>query len=335
MFSSKRRAFTLVELLVVIAIIGILIALLLPAIQQAREAARRMECRNHLKQMGLGWHAHIDSQKRLPYGGWGSYWFGDPDRGFGTSQPGGWIYSILPFMDFKTIHDMGKGMTGTAKINAFISRDANAIGLFICPTRRQAIPYPQLRGWSPHYFAPLVAHTDYAANQGDGTTLEIQSYPGSLSGGFKFPTSVTGFADSGTCIYNGISFVNAHLRPVDIPDGLSHTYLVGEKYLNPDNYSTGNDDGDDWCMFSGAQNDICRLCSNEQNNPKDFYLYCVPARDRPGDANNIRFGCAHPFSFNMMLCDGSVTSVRYEVDMVLHSRLANRLDRKPVELNKL
>ena len=78
------KGFTLVELLVVIAIIAILIALLLPAVQSAREAARMMECKNHLKQIGLAFQLHHDTHGHFPTGGWSVRWVGDADRGAGT-----------------------------------------------------------------------------------------------------------------------------------------------------------------------------------------------------------------------------------------------------------
>ena len=91
-----RGGFTLVELLVVITIIGILIALLLPAVQAAREAVRIVQCQNHIKQLSLGCLDHESATGRFPTGGWGWAWTGDPDRGTDWRQPGGWIYNVLP-----------------------------------------------------------------------------------------------------------------------------------------------------------------------------------------------------------------------------------------------
>ena len=93
---KRKSGFTLVELLVVIAIIGILIAMLLPAVQAAREAARRLQCSSQLKQIGVAFHNHAATHRHYPTGGWGWRWIGDPDRGYGKAQPGGWVYNILP-----------------------------------------------------------------------------------------------------------------------------------------------------------------------------------------------------------------------------------------------
>ncbi len=105
---SKRHGFTLVELLVVITIIGIMIALLLPAVQMAREAARQVQCANHVKQLALGALLHESANQCLPTGGWGLYWAGDPDRGFGRRQPGGWIYNVLPYIEQGALHDLAQ-----------------------------------------------------------------------------------------------------------------------------------------------------------------------------------------------------------------------------------
>jgi prepilin-type N-terminal cleavage/methylation domain-containing protein len=333
--SHSKRAFTLVELLVVIAIIGILVALLLPAIQAARETARRMQCRNNLKQIGLAWMNHTDSSKYFPYGGWGAVWTGDPDHGFGTNQPGGWIYNILPYMDLKSVHDMGKGLSGTAKTDAMKVRDATPIGMFNCPSRRPAEPYPNIMNYLYNgYFAPLVTRTDYAANQGDGTVIETgPNFPPTLSTpwpSYTMPWSRTGESSTNALIQSGINFMNSYLRPVDVPDGLSHTYLIGEKYLNPDNYRNGLDGADDWCMLSGDQNDMNRLCFVDPTNN-----YAQPMRDRKGFSNGFPFGSVHAASFHMMMCDGSVQAIRYEIDPTLHANLANRKDRHPVDMTRL
>ena len=102
----RRGAFTLVELLVVIAIIGILVALLLPAIQAAAgEAARRGQCKNNLKQLALACLQHHDTFKTFPASGWGWHWTGDPNLGYGREQPGSWTYHILPFIEETALHD--------------------------------------------------------------------------------------------------------------------------------------------------------------------------------------------------------------------------------------
>ncbi|MDP6064167.1 MAG: DUF1559 domain-containing protein [SAR202 cluster bacterium] len=140
MADRKLSGSTLVELLVVIAIIGILVALLLPAIQAAREAARRNACKNNLRQLALGWMNHESSNGFLPSGGWGPNWVGDPDRGHGVGQPGGWLYTELPYIEQQQLHDLPSDgqvdvITPEQKIGGF-EMISNPIPIINCPSRR-------------------------------------------------------------------------------------------------------------------------------------------------------------------------------------------------------
>ena len=251
MGKSRPSGFTLVELLVVIAIIGILIGLLLPAVQAAHESGRRTECINHLKQIALGWQNHHDSHRFLPSGGWGWGWTGDPDRGFGKRQPGGWAYNILPYLEHGTLHDLGKGQPDTQKRIAATTVITTPLDFFYCPTRRSVDLY--LTPYQPFNanFAEKVARTDYAANCGDQGANELTPGPGSLAdgdGGF-----FNSFDTSGC---TGVSFLRSTIPLVKITDGTSHTYMVGEKHLNAAEYATGADPSDNEHVFAGYDNDV-------------------------------------------------------------------------------
>ena len=183
-----RRAqsgFTLVELLVVIAIIGVLVALLLPAVESVRESARRAICSNNLHQLGLGCLQHESAQGFLPTGGWGYFRAGDPDRGFGGRQPGGWHYNILPYIDLQQLHDMSKigsysnylgaVVTAANKSQAAVPQAGMPVAVFNCPTRRKLMAFPcyptrtTWRTWTPRrrrWAAPTTPATAAATTRG-------------------------------------------------------------------------------------------------------------------------------------------------------------------------
>lgn len=168
-------AFTLVELLVVIAIIGVLVALLLPAVQAAREAARRTQCKNHLKQLGLAGLNHESAQGFLPSGGWGWKWAGDPDKGFGESQPGGWYYHVLRYIELDNIHQLGSdgdsNTVTTQQTSIGKQRIATPVDSFLCPSRVTAEVYlytnAPLINVDVNRDEDFVGRNDYAANGGD------------------------------------------------------------------------------------------------------------------------------------------------------------------------
>lgn len=354
----RRPGFTLVELLVVIAIIGILVALLLPAIQSAREAARRSQCQNNLKQIGLGFLNHESTQKFYPTGGWGFDWVGDADRGFGASQPGGWIFSILPYIEEQQVFDIGKGIapTNPAQLNA--KRQANSkaiatvVSAFNCPTRRVSKLYGNWCCNAVNSDGGEVARlggtsrTDYAANFGDSSHCAGTSSKGSPCPCIVFPQSTSPptvrAVDLGTfnmwpdtSLVTGIVFVRSEVKVAQITDGTSHTFAVGEKYLSPDFYESdvanASDPGDDWNMYVGQQDDVVRTTHYQPA----VSFESAPAQDRPGYnvRTHWRFGSAHPGGFHMAMCDGSVHSLSYDIDIEIHRRLGNRLDGEAVSLD--
>ena len=283
---SVTAAFTLVELLVVIAIIAMLVTLLLPAVQAAREAARTTQCKNHIKQLALACLNHESAHGYFPSDGWGYKWIGDPDHGFGKSQPGGWPCGVLPFVEEGSVWQIAKS---NDKIIGITKMMTTPLGLFNCPSRRDAKTYPFTKSANYFYNVPnheFVARGDYACNAGSQPAC-VQTGPTTVSGVVSFAWCGPGASGWSTGTLppnwkaNGVSFQRSEIMPRHISDGMSKTYLIGERYLDPLNYSTGKDFSDDQCLYQGHDNDIAR------------WTQLSPQRDRAGVINYWGFGSAH------------------------------------------
>jgi prepilin-type N-terminal cleavage/methylation domain-containing protein len=352
---SRRKcgAFTLVELLVVIAIIGILIALLLPAIQAAREAARRQQCTNNLKQLSLAALNHHDNIGHFPTGGWGWFWVGDPDRGYGADQPGGWAFNVMPYTEEDTGYDSARD--GDPNTDTVRQKDAirdlinKPLPLLGCPSRRGgARPFGKffngpsginsyawnssdaIGGGRGVAAAPTAGRSDYAINCGDPQNNEVNGGPTSLAGAATFDWSVkgpTGTNNQGNIIVTGISFQRSEVSIKHVSDGTNHTYLIGEKFVRPIWYETGEDRGDNETWCTGYNNDNFRstYVPPSQDTNSDTFRSSNPSDGANYFGQHI-FGSVHSAGLFMSYCDGHVDLVSYDIDPLLHRSLGNRRD---------
>lgn len=192
------------------------------------------------------------------------------------------------------------------------------VATFNCPSRRTVAVYPISAHLIPRNasLTNLAARNDYAINEGDygrGAGEGPPSYEAGDSPTYKWPD---------TSQFTGIGYVRSQVRVADVSDGMSNTYLVGEKYVDPARALTGRDPGDDQCAFVGADWDVNRWAT------KDF----TPMLDRAGPSEPRRFGSSHPDGCNFVLCDGSVRVISYGIDGEIHRRMGNRRDGLPLSI---
>ncbi len=334
----RKRGFTLVELLVVIAIIGILIALLLPAVQAAREAARRTQCTNNLKQIGLAVHNHHDVYKCFPTGGrhweWWSYKDGKPD--VHIFQFGSWMLQILPFMEQGTLwqgsgalDENGNGIV--EQWEKFVSLRAAAIPVFHCPTRRQAVAkgpwdewdYKANRYWTgtkwvdgesiPRDRKRRYGMTDYAGNSLDRGDNWL--------GDEKAPWHTEG---DGPIFYITESSSRRIAGGFEkVRDGTTNVLFAAEKSLSPNCALS-----DAWCAddnegyTAGWDHDTMRHTG---------FVPITDTQRQMGGRDDI-FGSAHPGGVNILLTDASCRTIPFTINLWVWRHLGHRDDGKPLEL---
>lgn len=294
-----RRGFTLIELLVVIAIIGILVALLLPAVQAARESARRTQCQNHLKQMGLAIHNHHDTFGHLPSGGtipWAGVTY-DPITTYpvpAKDQGASWPFQILPFLEKGAIYAIRDQQT----------LESTAISEFFCPSRRRitrqahrvlmdyasATPANSPDSWDQYWYDSIWSVPTTAEYRGAIVRSQTSGCPTTLA---------------------------------SITDGTSVTLLISEKWLNIGNYFSG-DWHDDQGWIDGWDPDVVRYTG----------FRVIPDNVRsPYGWDGYQFGSAHPAGVNGLLADGSVRVFNYTIDAAVWNNLGDRQDGTTIRLD--
>lgn len=338
-FSSSRRGFTLVELLVVIAIIGILVALLLPAVQAARESARRTQCVNHLKQIGLAFHNFHNTMGRLPTGGRHSWagdenpadnpWYSPTKRPSPDDLPVGWPFQILPFIEGNNILEDPD----------WERVKDQAPTLFYCPSRRGPTrnSNPDNAGYNNGLMdyasaTPAQQLEDYATPPTSGQ----QDQQAMLDFWKGWMWAVQRIDESRFPIYFGMVVRTGAQEIISfrsVTDGTSKTLLISEKFTPVDNYDGSGPnykgqikmfEGDDRGWSDGWDFDIVRSTGlpprRDHEIPARYYNTGTSWREQ------IAFGSAHTHGIQGVYGDGSVNSIDYDIDRVVFNRLGDRRD---------
>jgi prepilin-type N-terminal cleavage/methylation domain-containing protein/prepilin-type processing-associated H-X9-DG protein len=331
---SARCGFTLTELLVAVSIIGILVGLLIPAVQAAREAARRMQCQSNLKQLGLAVHNFESVQRRFPSGGWGYQWQGFADISSPVGQPGSWTYSLLPFLEQESLYDLGSYHSAAPIREADLrQRTSTSVSVYRCPTRGgdELVPFDPSCPSCPLPIGVTVplehsAKSDYAANAGDGEPdlNQLQTWPLNFAGPADVNEASQLFRTNRwpqpPADWTGISWLSRGVRLTEITDGTAHTILLGEKYVMRNTYNTGTDWGNNEPLYGGFNND-----NHRSTHP--FWPYLQDAVDIMAIGS---FGSAHASGANFVLADGSVHQLSYTIDRNVLRYLGNRRDGRKV-----
>jgi prepilin-type N-terminal cleavage/methylation domain-containing protein/prepilin-type processing-associated H-X9-DG protein len=307
----QTRGFTLVELLVVIAIIGILVGLLLPAVQAAREAARRMQCSNNLKQIGLATHNFSDTYKTLV-----PAFIGDNSENATLNSWPTWGAKLLPFIEQANVLDLWdqKRLIGQQPAAAYQTQ----IATFLCPSRQEAVlsiaDFQLADGTRPG-----GALTDYAVNF--GTHAAFTNSDGAIIPARQLVITT----DSVGPLLEKFSGVT---RFADIVDGTSNTAMFGEKSIRPNSLRGRNEDRSIYSQLRHTQRRMMGISFvNGDRRP------LLPPNNQTIPFANSSFGGPHPGVTNFVLVDGSVRGVSNTVEIHVLTAFATRAGNEIVQLD--
>lgn len=287
--STGKRAFTLIELLVVIAIIAILIAILLPAVQQARAAARRTQCKNNLKQIGLAIHNYADVHRVFPMGSVTEF------------QPGTWgmMAHLLPYLELKNVYELidfeEYGCCKAVKLLQQASPpkpdpSSKGVNVFFCPDDFNS------------NFQLLSGPTGPTPNTYDCGKLYAGDYLG-VSGDTEGSPGCSGISKG-----NGIFFTGSKIRFQDIKDGTSQTLMVGERGI-PSDWGWG------WYLCGGTE------CEHYISAERGL----SPGKNVPSWQGTLRrFWSWHDGGVHFLLADGSVQFFSYSMDFNTYKAMSTR-----------
>jgi prepilin-type N-terminal cleavage/methylation domain-containing protein len=307
--NQKSPGFTLVELLVVITIIGILIALLLPAVQAAREAARRAQCANNLKQIGLGMHMHLEAKQAFPSG---HFWPQD-DWG-GRESP--WVPYLLPYMeqaglyetiDWKTPFGYASNPT---PYNVQVAR--TSLPTFGCPSNAPVEAIIANASGQKCY-----ARGNYAANNGLGPMTELSTHDLPIARSRQVPVGGSTVTVTGISLA-GVFHINSRMTASSVSDGLSNTAFVSEVIAVPGEDMRGMLQYPEGCLYQHDYTPNTTVPDGIRTG------YCVSVPQAPctgtfmgaGDQSNhgirsltMTARSYHPGGVHLLLGDGSVRFV--------------------------
>jgi prepilin-type N-terminal cleavage/methylation domain-containing protein len=310
----RRAGFTLVELLVVIAIIGVLVALLLPAVQSAREAARRMSCESNLKQIGLGIHNHHDVTLYLMPTCVGEGALAVTEGFADIAEPDGfmnWAALLLPYIEQQALHNMWdiKIQTSRQVPQAYQTQ----VKAYLCPSRN-GVKRPLTTG---DFKTPGGAVGDYNACQ--GTLPGVQN----VNADGAFVPAQPQFARSGS--FTIVESYKPRLRMANITDGTSNTLFFGEKHIRPQSYWSKNEDRS---IFGGQNNSARRVAGIQQNATANHWVLQPPKAD--DNIANRCFGGFHPGVCVFVMGDGAVRKINLNIDVNTLTALATRMNGETV-----